>query len=169
MLRNHRTGKHGSRAAALLSVLLTAAWMLLSILPAFAESYDSGTKQGYVPMHMAIILDSSGSVGSSKETLLNSRSGAACLASSVPLRENQVAVFSYSDRANDESRKLIKNGRLQPVIGLTPMAQYDKRSKVIGELNNMRSCSGGTALVYAIRDAAAYLKQHSDPARKPKR
>ena len=136
---------------------------VLTAFPVFADAEGSGTKQGYTPMHLAIILDSSNSVGNSKETLLNSRSGAACLASSVPLKDNKIAVFSYSDRRTDQANGLIKNDMLQPVIGLTAISEYQKRSSVISELNDMRKCAGGTAMVYAIRDAAAYLKENKDP------
>ena len=144
-------------------VIQLLACLVAAASPVFAESSAVGTKQGYTPMHMAIIMDCSGSVGNSPETLFNSRSGAACLASSVPLKDNKIAVFGYSDRTTDEAKHIIRDGRLQPIIGLTAVDQYQSRSTVISELNNMRDCVGGTAMVYAIRDAAAYLKQHSEP------
>ncbi|MBR5370882.1 MAG: VWA domain-containing protein [Oscillospiraceae bacterium] len=151
------------KRAAVFTALLMLFWAVLTAYPVFADAEGSGTKQGYTPMHMAIILDSSNSVGNSKETLLNSRSGAACLASSVPLKDNKIAVFSYSDRRTDQANGLIKGDRLQPVTGLTGLDNYQKRSTVISQLNDMRKCAGGTAMVYAIRDAAAYLKQNKDP------
>lgn len=150
---HYRTTKINYRKS-FLCLILTVICFLSCFTTAYAVSTQKqGTVDSYQPLHIAILMDSSGSIKGSKRSDssdpdLVSREAAKAFLNCIPSNKNQVTLYHYSDTC------------IQDKV-LTSVDSQENIQQLIDALSNMKQCSGETHMLSAIQKANNYLQTHS--------
>lgn len=133
-----------------------------SLLHCFADELAEGSllecdyKHSYQPLHVALLMDSSGSIASNtvntpSDPQLYSRDLAKVVTENLPMStENQVALFQY-------------NTNCTMMADLTPLDSHASIAKLNTILDSMNVTEGDTYMLSAVEMVVDYLKQHHDP------
>ena len=133
--------------------------MLMAVIApsvSLAASADAvkGTIESYRPIHMAIVMDASGSIKSSKGDIssdpdLLSREAAKIMVDCLPSEKNQVALFEYSNT-------------FTKVTDLTSLDNSDNVKMLENKLSGMTECKGDTHMIEAIQSSREFLEKNSE-------
>lgn len=136
------------------AAVLTAVLIMGMLAVGFSASAETaqGVVDSYCPLHVAIVMDASGSIkssngDSSSDPELVSREAAKTLINCLPSEKNEVALFEYSNIFNR-------------VSDLTSLDTQENVSRLRDQLSGMTECSGDTHMVEAITQAREYLEEN---------
>ncbi|GEM_PF-5940732 len=123
-------------------------------LSAVQEVMEDATKYAYMPVHVAILMDASGSIASPTEPNpsdkeLYSRDLAKAIAQNLPVDgQNMVSLFEYSSDCRQ-------------IAPLTSIESQENIRFLNEKLSSMTDCYGSTNMVDAITQVRTYLEEHS--------
>lgn len=124
----------------------------IPVLKTSAESTDT-EYNNYIPVHIAIVMDASGSVNSPTESNpsdpeLFSRVAAESVVDYLQAYGgNEVALFEYSDKCTMK-------------MGLTSVDKTSNQEALKEGLESMTDCKGATHMIDAIKNAREYLEDN---------
>ena len=145
----------GARKKVVLSTAMILSYSLLfSTGNSIIAERVQGNRMNYSPVHLAIVMDASGSIASPTEEhpsdpQLISRESAKTLINELPTKENKIALFQYSDT----------------VERVSDFASLDNKNNIdnlLESISGMTDCHGGTHMISAIAEARKYLEENAE-------
>lgn len=147
-----------NKSAQIKAVTLFLCMLLTVIAPSLTITANAETVKGnvesYRPIHMAVVMDASGSIksssgDSSSDPDLLSREAAKIMVDCLPSEKNKVALFEYSNT-------------FTKVTDLTSLDSADNVKMLENKLSGMTECKGDTHMIDAIQSSREFLDKNSE-------